>query len=75
MCRISKLNAICGFGSEDEQGLTGLWFTEGGRYIGLGLKKEAFHRETDYFDQTKEWLDMVEGSSERKLFWNWRAMK
>ena len=21
----------------DEQGLTGLWFTEGGRYIGLGL--------------------------------------
>ena len=59
----------------DEQGLTGLWFTEGGRYIGLGLKKEAFHRETDYFDQTKEWLDMVEGSSERKLFWNWRAMK
>ena len=42
----------------DEQGLTGLWFTEGGRYIGLGLKKEAFHRETDYFDQTKEWLDI-----------------
>ena len=25
----------------DEQGLTGLWFTEGGRYIGLGLKKGA----------------------------------
>ena len=23
----------------DDQGLTGLWFTEGGRYIGLGLKK------------------------------------
>ena len=42
----------------DEQGLTGLWFTEGGRYIGLGLKKEAHRCETDYFDQTKEWLDI-----------------
>ena len=42
----------------DEQGLTGLWFTEGGRYIGLGLKKDACRRETDYFDQTKEWLDI-----------------
>ena len=42
----------------DDQGLTGLWFTEGGRYIGLGLKKEAFHRGTDSFDQTKEWLDI-----------------
>ena len=42
----------------DELGLTGLWFTEGGRYIGLGLKKEARRCETDYFDQTKEWLDM-----------------
>ena len=59
----------------DEQGLTGLWFTEGARYTGLGLKKGARRCETDYFDQTKEWLDMVEGSSERKLFWNWRAMK
>ena len=42
----------------DELGLTGLWFTEGGRYIGLGLKKEAHRCETDYFDQTKEWLDI-----------------
>lgn len=42
----------------DEQGLTGLWFTEGGRYIGLGLKNGASRRETDYFDQTKEWLDI-----------------
>ena len=42
----------------DELGLTGLWFTEGGRYIGLGLKKEARRCETDYFDQTKEWLDI-----------------
>ena len=42
----------------DEQGLTELWFTEGSRYIGLGLKKEAHRCETDYFDQTKEWLDI-----------------
>ncbi len=38
----------------DELGLTGLWFTEGSRYMGLGLKKEAHRRETDYFNQTKE---------------------
>ena len=42
----------------DEQGLTGLWFTDGGRYIGLGLKKGAVRRETDYFSQTKEWLNI-----------------
>ena len=42
----------------DDQGLTGLWFTQGARYIGLGLKKEARRRETDYFDQTKKWLDL-----------------
>ena len=42
----------------DEQGLTGLWFTEGGRYIEPPLTKEARRRETDYFDQTKEWLDI-----------------
>lgn len=42
----------------DEQGLTGLWFTEGARYIGLGLKKGAVRRETACFDQAKEWLDI-----------------
>ncbi len=42
----------------DEQGLTGLWFTEGGRYIGSGLNREARRRETDFFDQAKEWLDI-----------------
>ena len=42
----------------DERGLTGLWFTEGGRYIGAGLQEGAGRRETDYFDQTKEWLDI-----------------
>ncbi len=42
----------------DEQGLTGLWFTEGSRYFGFGLKKEAHRCETDFFDRTKEWLDI-----------------
>lgn len=42
----------------DNEGLTGLWFTEGARYVGLGLKKDAVPRETDYFNQTKEWLDL-----------------
>ena len=49
----------------DEQGLTGLWFTEGGRYIGHGLKKGASRRETDYFDQTKEWLDIYFSGRDR----------
>lgn len=42
----------------DNEGLTGLWFTEGDRYVGLGLEKDAIPREMDYFDQTKEWLDI-----------------
>ena len=42
----------------DEEGLTGLWFTQGSRYSGLGLKKDAVPRETDYFEQTKNWLDI-----------------
>ena len=42
----------------DERGLTGLWFTEGGRYIRAGLQEGDGRRETDYFDQTKEWLDI-----------------
>ncbi len=42
----------------DEQGLTGLWFTDGSRYTGLGLKREALRRDTDYFFQAKEWLNV-----------------
>ena len=42
----------------DEEGLTGLWFTQGSRYSGLGLKKDAVPRETDYFEQAKNWLDI-----------------
>ena len=42
----------------DQEGLTGLWFTEGARYIGLGLKKDALPREMDYFHQAKHWLDL-----------------
>ena len=42
----------------DEEGLTGLWFTDGGRYTGLGLKKDAIPRDTEYFERTKRWLDV-----------------
>ena len=42
----------------DEAGLTGLWFTDGSRYCGAGLKKGALRCETDCFDQTKRWLDI-----------------
>ena len=42
----------------DNEGLTGLWFVEGARYVGLGLKRDAAPRETGYFDQAKEWLDI-----------------
>ena len=42
----------------DEEGLTGLWFTEGGKYVALGLNEQARRHETDYFDSTKEWLDI-----------------
>ncbi len=41
----------------DDEGLTGLWFTEGTRYVGLGLKREAIPHETEYFEQAKKWLD------------------
>ena len=40
----------------DEEGLTGLWFQEGSRYVGLGLSEKAVPRETEYFERTKEWL-------------------
>ena len=42
----------------DNEGLTGLWFTEDSRYTGLGLKKDAVPQEMDYFDQAKKWLDI-----------------
>ena len=42
----------------DDEGLTGLWFTEGSRHPGQGLKKDAVPRKTDYFEQTKEWLNI-----------------
>ena len=53
----------------DERGLTGLWFTEGGRYIGAGLQEGAGRRETDYFDQTKEWLDIYFSGRDPGFFW------
>lgn len=42
----------------DQEGLTGLWFTERSRYFGYGLAGEAVPCETEYFDQTKKWLDI-----------------
>ena len=42
----------------DEEGLTGLWFAQGSRYMGLGLKEDAVPCETDYFEQTRKWLDI-----------------
>lgn len=42
----------------DEEGLTGLWFSEGDRYVGLGLKKDTVFREMECFDQTKKWLNL-----------------
>lgn len=42
----------------DELGLTGLWFSEGGKHTGEGLKNDAKPREMDYFDQAKEWLEL-----------------
>ncbi len=38
----------------DDEGLTGLWFTEGTRYVGLGLKREAIPHETECFEQAKK---------------------
>ena len=42
----------------DKEGLTGIWFTEGGRSAGLVPDTDAVPCETDYFDQTKQWLDI-----------------
>ena len=40
----------------DEEGLTGLWFREGSRYVGQGLSRDAVPRDMAYFDQAKQWL-------------------
>ena len=42
----------------DEEGLTGLWFREGSRYVGQGLSRDAVPRDMVYFDQAKQWLDI-----------------
>ena len=42
----------------DDQGLTGLWFREGSKYCGYGLREDARPRETDFFNQAKKWLDL-----------------
>ena len=42
----------------DEEGLTGLWFTEGSKYSKDCLAKDTRPREMDYFEQAKNWLDL-----------------
>ena len=52
----SPLGRILLYG--DEEGLTGLWFAEGGRSADLRPEENAALRETEYFVRTKEWLDI-----------------
>lgn len=42
----------------DDAGLTGLWFMEGDRYVGLGLEKDAREADSPFFDQAQRWLDV-----------------
>ena len=38
----------------DEEGLTGLWFREGSRYVGQELSRDATPRDMVYFEQAKQ---------------------
>lgn len=42
----------------DDAGLTGLWFMEGERHVGLGLERDARAADSPYFDQARRWLDI-----------------
>ena len=42
----------------DDVGLTGLWFTEGQRYMGLGLSATAVERDLPVFSDAERWLDV-----------------
>ncbi|MCR5575613.1 MAG: methylated-DNA--[protein]-cysteine S-methyltransferase [Oscillospiraceae bacterium] len=42
----------------DDEGVTGLWFAQGGRYVGLGLSRSAVPCETEDIEQAKSWLDL-----------------
>lgn len=42
----------------DDQGLTGLWFTDGQRRMGEGLRPDAAECGSVYFDEARQWLDL-----------------
>ena len=42
----------------DDQGLTGLWFVENQRHLGLGLSPDAEERPSPFFDEARRWLDI-----------------
>ena len=42
----------------DDEGLTGLWFTEGQKYLGLGLSPKAAEGASPFFDEAVRWLDV-----------------
>ena len=42
----------------DDEGLTGLWFAQGDRYVGRGLSPDARRRPSPFFDEARRWLDI-----------------
>ena len=42
----------------DDLGLTGLWFTENQRHLGLGLAPDADERSSSFFDEARRWLEV-----------------
>ena len=42
----------------DDRGLTGLWFVENQKHMGLGLSPEAVERSMPVFDDAARWLDI-----------------
>ncbi len=42
----------------DDQGLTGLWFAEQQRHMGLGLSPHAEERPSPFFDEARRWLEI-----------------
>ena len=42
----------------DDEGLTGLWFTEDQRHFALGLSDGAVECASPFFDQARQWLDI-----------------
>lgn len=42
----------------DDEGLTGLWFMEGERYLADGLSPDAAPHASPFFDDAKRWLDV-----------------